>query len=70
MESLRHIAHPQFGAVFFRRSTMQVRNEGGLWDEGEKLWPSAHRPRSMCCNRASRRGLRCRSLTSSMTRRS
>ncbi|WP_234841015.1 terminase large subunit domain-containing protein [Sinorhizobium meliloti] len=29
MEPLRHIANPQFGAVFFRRSTVQVRNEGG-----------------------------------------
>ncbi|MDP9590593.1 UNVERIFIED_ORG: putative phage terminase large subunit-like protein [Shinella zoogloeoides] len=40
MEPLRHIANPQFGAVFFRRSTVQVRNEGGLWDESEKLYPS------------------------------
>ncbi|MDX0680311.1 hypothetical protein GOL97_32375 [Sinorhizobium medicae] len=29
MEPLRHIANPQFGAVF-RRSTVQVRNEGAL----------------------------------------
>ncbi|KQY78639.1 terminase [Ensifer sp. Root142] len=40
MEPLRHVANPQFGAVFFRRSTVQVRNEGGLWDESEKLYPS------------------------------
>ncbi|MQX47103.1 phage terminase large subunit [Sinorhizobium medicae] len=40
MEPLRHIANPQFGAVFFRRSTVQVRNEGGLWDESEKLYPA------------------------------
>ncbi|WP_234891282.1 terminase large subunit domain-containing protein [Sinorhizobium meliloti] len=39
MEPLRHIANPQFGAVF-RRSTVQVRNEGGLWDESEKLYPA------------------------------
>jgi predicted phage terminase large subunit-like protein len=39
MEPLRHIANPGFGAVFFRRSTVQVRNEGGLWDESEKLYP-------------------------------
>lgn len=40
MEPLRHIANPQFGAMFFRRSTVQVRNEGGLWDESEKLYPA------------------------------
>ncbi len=39
MEPLRHAAHPQFGAVFFRRNLVQVRNEGGLWDESEKLYP-------------------------------
>lgn len=39
MEPLRHVANPGFGAVFFRRSTVQVRNEGGLWDESEKLYP-------------------------------
>lgn len=39
MEPLRHIANPNFGAVFFRRTTVQVRNEGGLWDESEKLYP-------------------------------
>lgn len=39
MEPLRHIANPGFGAVYFRRSTVQVRNEGGLWDESEKLYP-------------------------------
>lgn len=40
MEPLRHIANPQFGAVFFRRTLVQVRNEGGLWDESEKLYPN------------------------------
>lgn len=40
MEPLRHVANSQFGAVFFRRSTVQVRNEGGLWDESEKLYPA------------------------------
>lgn len=39
MEPLRHIDNPNFGAVFFRRNTVQVRNEGGLWDESEKLYP-------------------------------
>jgi len=39
MEPLRHVGNPQFGAVFFRRTLKQVRNEGGLWDESEKLYP-------------------------------
>lgn len=39
MEPLRHVGNGDFGAVFFRRTTVQVRNEGGLWDESEKLYP-------------------------------
>ncbi len=39
MEPLRHVSNPEFGAVFFRRTLVQVRNEGGLWDESEKLYP-------------------------------
>jgi predicted phage terminase large subunit-like protein len=39
MEPLRHIGNPQFGAVFFRRTTVQIRNEGGLWDESATLYP-------------------------------
>lgn len=39
MEPLRHAANREFGAVFFRRTLVQVRNEGGLWDESEKLYP-------------------------------
>lgn len=39
MEPLRHVSNPGFGAVFFRRNLTQVRNEGGLWDESEKLYP-------------------------------
>lgn len=39
MEPLRHVGNPGFGAVFFRRSTVQIRNEGGLWDESTTLYP-------------------------------
>ena len=38
MEPLRHVRNPGFGAVIFRRTTVQVRNEGGLWDESEGLY--------------------------------
>lgn len=39
MEPLRHIHNPGFGSVTFRRSTVQIRNEGGLWDESAVLYP-------------------------------
>lgn len=39
MEPLRHVKNKDFGAVFFRRTTVQIRNEGGLWDESGKLYP-------------------------------
>jgi len=39
MEPLRHISNPGFGAVFLRRNTTQIRNEGGLWDESMTLYP-------------------------------
>lgn len=39
MEPLRHAGNREFGAVFFRRTTVQIRNEGGLWDESTKLYP-------------------------------
>ncbi|CAB4176247.1 Archaeophage PsiM2, terminase large subunit [uncultured Caudovirales phage] len=41
LEPLRHIHNPGFGAVIFRRTSNQVRNEGGLWDESLKLYPLA-----------------------------
>jgi predicted phage terminase large subunit-like protein len=41
LEPLRHVWRGDFGAVFFRRSTVQIRNEGGLWDESAKLYPHA-----------------------------
>jgi predicted phage terminase large subunit-like protein len=38
MEPLRHAGNGGFGAVIFRRSNVQVLNEGGLWDESERLY--------------------------------
>lgn len=38
LEPMRHISNPGFGAVFFRRNSTQIRNEGGLWDESTKLY--------------------------------
>ncbi|MCP3676133.1 MAG: hypothetical protein GY721_00650, partial [Deltaproteobacteria bacterium] len=31
MEPLRHIHNTNFGAVIFRRTFPQIKNEGGLW---------------------------------------
>lgn len=39
MEPLRHVGNERFGAVFFRRTTTQITNEGGLWDESAELYP-------------------------------
>jgi len=39
LESLRHIDVKGFGAVIFRRTSPQIRNEGGLWDTSEELFP-------------------------------
>jgi predicted phage terminase large subunit-like protein len=41
LEALRHAANPEFGVVMFRRTYPQIMNEGGLWDESEKLYPLA-----------------------------
>ncbi len=38
IEPLRHLNNGEFGAVIFRRTTKQVRNEGGLWDESMKIY--------------------------------
>jgi predicted phage terminase large subunit-like protein len=41
MEALRHIHHPGYNAVIFRRTSVQVRNAGSLWDTSESLYPFA-----------------------------
>lgn len=40
MEPLRHVDNPEFGAVIFRRESVQITNEGGLWDTAMQLYPS------------------------------
>jgi hypothetical protein len=40
LEPLRYVSRvPGFTAVFFRRTTPQVTNPGGLWDESLNLYP-------------------------------
>ncbi len=41
LDPIRHAANPDFGAVVFRRTSPQITNEGGLWDEAGKLYPLA-----------------------------
>src|SRR5699024_3011847 len=40
LEPIRNISVPNFGAVFFRRTSPQIRNEGGLWDASQKIYNS------------------------------
>lgn len=51
LDPLRHYDNPDFGGVVFRKTSVQVRNEGGLWDESMKLYPmfKAH-PRESVLN--------------------
>ena len=40
LEPLRHATRvANFTAVFFRRSTPQITNPGGLWDESQNFYP-------------------------------
>ena len=40
LEPLRHVVtNSEFAAVFFRRTTVQIKNPGGLWDASMRLYP-------------------------------
>lgn len=40
LEPLRHVTNnKRFSAVFFRRTTTQIKNPGGLWDESLQIYP-------------------------------
>lgn len=41
LEPLYHTHVPGFYAVFLRRTTKQIRNPGGLWDEAREVYPLA-----------------------------
>lgn len=38
LDPLRHYHNAGFGGVIFRKTAVQVRNEGGLWDESMQLY--------------------------------
>ncbi|MBX3288439.1 MAG: phage terminase large subunit [Acidobacteria bacterium] len=39
LEGTRHINVKDFGGVIFRRTSPMITNEGGLWDESNKVYP-------------------------------
>lgn len=39
LEFLRHIQNEKWGGVIFRRTTPQIKNEGGLWDASTNVYP-------------------------------
>lgn len=39
LDPIRHHANQRFGGTIFRRTAVQVRNEGGIWDESMGLYP-------------------------------
>ncbi len=41
LDAIRDTHNPDFGAVIFRRLTTQIKAQGGLWDESNKLFPPA-----------------------------
>lgn len=46
LEPLKHILDvPGFGCVIFRRTTPQIRNEGGLWDTSQDIYTGAAEPK-------------------------
>lgn len=38
-EPLYHLHNPNAGAVMFRRTSPEITNEGGLWDEANRIYP-------------------------------
>lgn len=39
LDPMRHHTNPLFGGVIFRKTSVQIRNEGGLWDESMEVYP-------------------------------
>lgn len=37
-DPLRHLENPKFAGVIFRRTTPEIRNPGGLWDESTNIY--------------------------------
>src|SRR5208282_254291 len=39
LDPLRNYNNPSFGGLIFRRTSVQIRNQGGLWDESMQIYP-------------------------------
>lgn len=39
LEALRHDRNPNFGGLILRRTTVQIRNTGGLWEKSVRIYP-------------------------------
>jgi predicted phage terminase large subunit-like protein len=39
LDPIRYYDNPKFGGVIFRRTSVQIRNQGGLWDESCTIYP-------------------------------
>jgi len=39
LDPLRHLYNGKFGGTIFRKTAVEVRNEGGLWDESMQIYP-------------------------------
>lgn len=39
LEPTRHVQNKKFGGVIFRRTSPQIRSEGGLWDTSQEIYP-------------------------------
>lgn len=39
LEPLKHVHNPRFGGVLFRRTSVEIRHEGSLWDTSETIYP-------------------------------
>jgi hypothetical protein len=72
LEPLRHATRvANFTAVFFRRSTPQITNPGGLWDESQNFYPRLAGHRTLeCASGAGGAAARSNSRTCSSTARS
>jgi predicted phage terminase large subunit-like protein len=40
LDPMRHYYNSEFGGVIFRKTSVQVRTQGGLWDESNKIYPA------------------------------
>jgi hypothetical protein len=38
LEAVRNVNVPRYGGVIFRRTSVQIRNEGGLWDTSKEIY--------------------------------